>query len=107
MGMDSTSNQKDIDFYSKPPAGTYHSLDNKLHGNRTVTVVGSRRTNNQWVQRSAIGGDAKREGWQRMNITSYQGLNKKPSGKSCLVQLHNHYWEQERDIQETLYRRRW
>ena len=104
MGIDSRSKEHDVNFYSKPPAGIYTGM---VHGNRTVTVEGSRSTSGQWVARSAIGGGVKRDGFQKMNITNYQAVNKQPSGKSCIMQLHDFYAQQQHDPIQILRRRRW
>ena len=106
MGVNSRPKEEDINLYSKPPKGTYHGI---TKGNRTVTVEGSRRTSGKWVGRSAIKGDVKKDGWNKMNITHYQTVKKKPSNKSCFMQLHDLYNPRvkEREMLETLRHRRW
>ena len=107
MGIDERTGatEEQVKYYSKPVKGLYQGW-----GNRTVTVEGTRSTSNNWCKRSAIGGNAKKKGWKQMNITHYQILNKEASGKSCFLQLHDMYMEQQQQqqqIDQVLRTRRW
>jgi hypothetical protein len=102
MGIDARSGatEEQIKKYSKPTKGHYVGW-----GNRTITVEGSRQTGGQWVQRSAINGRQKKEGWKSMNISNYQELNKKQTGRSCVLQLHDLYASQQH-MEKVLHMRR-
>ena len=108
MGHNSTVADEIVGKYSKPSAGTY--VGASVFGNRSVSVFGSRRTCNDYVIRTAIAGSRKMGAWRAMNITNYQGVNKQPSGKSCIMSLHEHYsnlYLKETELLQEIHRRRW
>lgn len=87
--------------YAKPRPGLYQGW-----GNRSVLVAGTRATNMNFVKRDAIRGNEKRRGWEEMNITNYQMVNKQNNNRSCVLQLHDKYMmEQQRE--EILRTHRW
>lgn len=88
MNINSWSSDEDKARYSKPVKGVYRGVATP---DWTVTVEGSRSTGHLWLQRDALGGPTKVEGWKLMNITNYQDLNKAPTGKSCQTLLYEKY----------------
>ena len=104
MGGTSKSPDAFNNKYGYPEAGTYVG---KFGKDRSVTVVGSRRTGNNWVFRSALGRQ-KGKAWELMNITDYQQVNKQRSGLTCLMKLHEWHAEQrQKFVDEQLHRWRW
>ena len=57
---------KGTDRFHRTPAGHYVGLDN-----RTVTVVGRRRTSNEFIQRNSVSSQEKGRGFYVMNQTHY------------------------------------
>jgi hypothetical protein len=103
MGGNSKTPQHLKDKWGYPDAGTWMG---KFGTNRSVTVVGTRKTGYYWVQRSALGA-AKGHAWDLMNVSDYQQLNKKKEGQTCLMKLHDWHKEQRQQFAEELHRWRW
>jgi hypothetical protein len=73
-------------MYQKTPAGHYVGLHN-----RSVTVVGTRRTGNQWVVRAAVSGRDKSTGYAQMGMKHFsqsQGLPQAFVNESCHAHLY-------------------
>jgi hypothetical protein len=71
----------------KVPAGHYVGLHN-----RSVTVVGTRQTGNQWVIRESVGGQAKRKGYAEMGMKHFsqsKGLPQAFVKESCHAHLYS------------------
>lgn len=91
MGINISNGNEIGGKYSRPNAGHYIGT---FGNNRSVTVVGSGRTCQEYVVRGAIRGIQKTEGWQQMNITEYQGGPKQPNGKTCFRAIQEYYMSQ-------------
>ena len=105
MGVNNDSPKSMYRRYERPPAGFYQGV---LNGNRSVTVVATRKTQDLWVYRDAphLRKKNKREGWAQMNFTNYQLMNKVPSNKTCLDVVWEKY-KPEGEIVQELHQRRW
>ncbi|CAB9498149.1 glycosyltransferase [Seminavis robusta] len=81
----------------QPKAGVYYYHDfkeetsNNSSSNRSITVVGNASTPDQWVIREAFKAQDKNSAWDKMNVSNYRHMNKKPLEKSCLDLL----WEKQ------------
>ena len=88
--------------YWKPKAGIYQGLHN-----RSITVVGDSSSGNEWVIRDALKRKTKAEGWNKMNFTNYQLMNKVPANMTCLQKvLKQHYPKSEGHVMRELERLR-
>jgi len=85
-GRNKSWTEEMMNRYAYPTEGLLHGI-----GNRTVTIAGSRATCNNWVVRGFVRGPSKSSGFEQMNITNYQSVNKMENGLSCIRLLHDKY----------------
>lgn len=108
MGHNATNIDEIAGKYSKPGPGHYMGVG---FGNHSVTVFGNKKTNMEYVIRTAVSGRRKAQGWEKMNITNYQGVKRENNGKTCFKALHEHYSAQAESkseaLQEAYRRQRW
>ena len=89
--------------YRRPKAGVHYGA---INGNRSVTVLGEPGMSDTWVLCTNLKRKNKQEGWEKMNFTDYQKMNKEPSNKTCL-QLILETREPNYDAMKELQQRRW
>lgn len=89
--------------YRHPPPGIHYGA---INGNRSVEVVGGQGQSDNWVLCNALKRVRKKDGWDKMNFTNYQYMNKEKSNKTCL-QLIIERREPNFDAMKELQNRRW
>lgn len=67
--------------YTNLVPGVYHGASN---GQRSVSVMGGRKTSGRWIVRYALRGRDKRDGFKAMNITNYGEVKKKALNRTCI-----------------------
>ena len=105
MGMTSENVDEICASYCKPPAWHYVGV---VDANRSVDVLGGFRISNDWVIRTAVNGQAKLQGFEKMDIAQYGAVNKVPTGRSCLMHLYDRHQQlSDREIVDQVRQRRW
>ena len=103
MGVRSTTTGPLRRTNAWPKAGFYPGA---VPGNRSVTVVGTSLSYQEWVKPNFGLVRMKEAEFGSMNFTDYQKLNKVPTNKTCLELMLENY-QSEHQVMQQLHRRRW